>query len=266
LNLKGKVTVVTGGATGIGRAIALKLADRGAAVMIADISAEASAVTATEIEEISGRSATFTLDVTDVEACHRLATATTDMLGPADILINNAGIAGAAGWQKRTHSTEEDWKRTYQVNVIGTVNITTAFRSQMTERRSGRIVNLASIAGREGRPAIPHYSASKAAVISLTQATALELAKFNITVNAICPGLLWTPMWGQVGDRYARDNPAYKGMSAREVFDTMIEERIPMKKEQTPEDIAETVAFFVSEDAKNITGQALNVDGGFFMR
>ena len=266
LNLKGKVAVVTGGATGIGRAIALKLADAGAAVMIADISAEASAGTAKELEEISGRAATFTLDVTDVDACNGLATATSDSLGSADIVVNNAGIAGAAGWQTRAYSTEEDWKRTYEVNVIGTVNVTTAFRPQMTKRRSGRIVNLASIAGREGRPAIPHYSASKAAVINLTQATALELARFNITVNAICPGLLWTPMWGQVGDRYARDNPAYKGMSAREVFDTMIEERIPMKQEQTPEDIADTVAFFVSEDAKNITGQALNVDGGFFMR
>jgi meso-butanediol dehydrogenase/(S,S)-butanediol dehydrogenase/diacetyl reductase len=266
LNLNGKVAVVTGGATGIGRAIALKLADRGAGVMIADVNEEASAVTANEVQEISGQSATFTTDVTNLEACTELAAATVDRLGTADILVNNAGIAGAPDWQTRSHSTEEDWKRTYQVNVIGTVNVTNAFRPQMTERRSGRIVNLASIAGREGRPAIPHYSASKAAVISLTQATALELARFNITVNAICPGLLWTPMWGQVGDRYARDNPAYKGMSAREVFDAMVEERIPMKKEQTPEDIADTVAFFASEDAKNITGQALNVDGGFFMR
>ena len=260
------MAVVTGGATGIGRAIALKLADKGAAVMIADVNAEAAEVTATEIEEISGRSATYTTDVTDVETCQELAAATIGSLGPADILVNNAGIAGAPGWQERSYSTEEDWKRTYQVNVIGMSNVTSAYRSQMTERRAGRIVNIASIAGREGRPSIPHYSASKAAVISLTQATALELARFNITVNAICPGLLWTAMSEQVGDRYALDNPAYKGMSAREVFDTLIEERIPMKKEQTPEDVADTVAFFVSDDAKNITGQALNVDGGFFMR
>ncbi len=260
------MAVVTGGATGIGRAIALKLASRGAAVMIADINIEAAAVTANEVEEISGGAAAFLTDVTDEEKCQEMAAATVDTLGPADILVNNAGIAGAPGWQERSFSTEDDWKRTYHVNVIGMSNVTSAFRPQMTERRSGRIVNLASIAGREGRPAIPHYSASKAAVISLTQATALELARFNITVNAICPGLLWTPMWGQVGDRYARDNPAYKGMSARQVFDTMIEERIPMKKEQTPEDVSDAVAFFVSEGAKNITGQALNVDGGFFMR
>ena len=260
------MAVVTGGATGIGRAIALKLADKGAAVMIADINEEAAAKTAAEVNEISGKSAEFVTDVTDVEACDGLAAATFKELGAADILVNNAGIAGSAGWQTRSHSTEEDWKQTYQVNVIGMSNVTSAFRSQMTKRRSGRIVNLASIAGREGRPSLPHYSASKAAVISLTQSTALELARFNITVNAICPGLLWTPMWEQVGDRYATDIPAYKGMNPREVFDTMIAERIPMQKEQTPEDIADTVAFFVSDDAKNITGQALNVDGGFFMR
>ena len=145
-------------------------------------------------------------------------------------------------------------------------NVTSAFRQQMTKRRTGRIVNLASIAGREGRPTLAHYSASKAAVISLTQSTALELARFNITVNAICPGLLWTPMWEQVDERYANDVPAYKGMSPRQVLDAMIAEKIPMQKEQTPEDIADTVAFFVSDDAKNITGQALNVDGGFYMR
>lgn len=266
MNLNGKVAVVTGGATGIGRAIALKLANLGSAVMIADINAGAAAVTAAEVEEISGRSAMFETNVTDPEACDGLAAEVMGSLGPLDILVNNAGIAGAPGWYERSYSTEEDWKRTYQVNVIGMSNVTSAFRPQMTERRSGRIVNIASIAGREGRPSVPHYSASKAAVISLTQAVALELARFNITVNAICPGLLWTTMWGQVGDRYARDIPAYKGMTARQVFDAMIEERIPMKKEQTPEDVADTVAFFVSDGAKNITGQALNVDGGFFMR
>jgi len=185
----------------------------------------------------------FVTDVTDLEACDGLTEATTELLGTVDILVNNAGIAGSAGWQTRSYTTEEDWKQTYQVNVIGMSNITTAFRSQMTKQRSGRIVNLASIAGREGRPSLPHYSASKAAVISLTQSTALELARFNITVNAICPGLLWTPMWEQVGDRYAHDMPAYEGMNPREVFDTMIAEKIPMQKEQTPEDIADTVAF-----------------------
>lgn len=266
MNLNGQVAVVTGGATGIGRAIALKLAALGVAIMIADINEDSASATVAEIEELSVKSELFVTDVTDLEACAGLAAATVESFGPADILINNAGIAGAPGWYERSYSTEDDWKRTYQVNVIGTSNVTAAFRPQMTERRSGRIVNIASTAGREGRPSLPHYSASKAAEISFTQSTALELARFNITVNAICPGLLWTPMWEQVGSRYAQDVPAYNGMTARQVFDTMIEERIPMQKEQTPEDVAEAVAFFVSDDAKNITGQALNVDGGFYMR
>ena len=266
VNFKGQVAVVTGGATGIGRVIALKLAEKDASVMIADINEDAAAQTADEAREISGNSISFVTDVTDLEACDGLVNATVEELGSADFLINNAGIAGSAGWQTRSHSTEDDWKRTYQVNVIGMTNITSAFRAQMTKRRSGRIVNLASIAGREGRPSLPHYSASKAAVISLTQSTALELARFNITVNAICPGLLWTPMWEQVGDRYANDNPAFKGKEPRQVFDTMVADNIPMKKEHTPEDVADAVAFLVSEDAKNITGQSLNVDGGFFMR
>ena len=266
MNFKGQVAVVTGGATGIGRAIALKLADKGAAVMIADINEEAAIITADEVAEISGSSAHFVTDVTNVAGCEGLAQATIDSVGPADFLVNNAGIAGSPGWQTRSHSTEDDWKLTYQVNVIGMSNVTSAFRQQMTKRRTGRIVNLASIAGREGGPTLAHYSASKAAVISLTQSTALELARFNITVNAICPGLLWTPMWEQVGERYANDVPAYKGMSPRQVLDAIIAEKIPMQKEQTPEDIADTVAFFVSDDAKNITGQALNVDGGFYMR
>jgi meso-butanediol dehydrogenase/(S,S)-butanediol dehydrogenase/diacetyl reductase len=266
VNFKGQVAVVTGGATGIGRVIALKLAEKGASVMIADINEDAAAQTAYEAREISGNSNSFVTDVTDLESCNALVNGTVEELGPADFLINNAGIAGSEGWQTRSHSTEDDWKRTYQVNVMGMTNVTSAFRAQMTKRRSGRIVNLASIAGREGRPSLPHYSASKAAVISLTQSTALELARFNITVNAICPGLLWTPMWEQIGDRYTNANPAFKGMNPRQVFDRMIADNIPMKTEQTPEDVADAVAFLLSEDSKNITGQSLNVDGGFFMR
>ena len=113
MNFKGQVAVVTGGATGIGRAIALKLADKGAAVMIADINEEAAIITADEVAEISGSSAHFVTDVTNVAGCEGLAQATIDSVGPADFLVNNADIAGSPGWQTRSHSTEDDWKRTY---------------------------------------------------------------------------------------------------------------------------------------------------------
>jgi NAD(P)-dependent dehydrogenase (short-subunit alcohol dehydrogenase family) len=136
----------------------------------------------------------------------------------------------------------------------------------MKKARYGKILNLASIAGREGRPSLPHYSATKAAIINYTQALARELATDNINVNAICPGLLWTPMWEQVGNRYARNDPQYAAMEPRAVFEKMIAARIPLGREQTPEDIGDAAVFLCSDEARNVTGQALDVDGGFFMR
>jgi NAD(P)-dependent dehydrogenase (short-subunit alcohol dehydrogenase family) len=140
------------------------------------------------------------------------------------------------------HSRDEDWIMTYEVNVKGVVNATNATVPSMREARSGKIVNIASIAGRQGRPSLPHYSASKSAVINYTQSLANELAAFNVNVNAICPGLLWTPMWDQVGARYAQNNPAYMGLSSREVFTRMIADNIPLGREQTPDDVGDLVA------------------------
>ncbi len=264
--LKDRVAIVTGGATGIGRAIATKMGEGGASIVVADMNADAAQKTAAELTASGIKAAAVATDVTDKAATDRMARTALDRFGRIDILVNNAGIAGAPGWNQRSESTEDDWVKTYQVNVLGTVNAANSVIPHMKAERHGKIVNLSSIAGREGRPSLPHYSASKAAVISYTQSLANELAKFNINVNAICPGLLWTPMWEQVGGRYARDNAAYKGLSPREVFDAMIAERIPNGREQTPEDIGDAAVFLASEDARNITGQALNVDGGFFMR
>ncbi|MSQ08487.1 MAG: SDR family oxidoreductase [Dehalococcoidia bacterium] len=264
--LKDRVAIVTGGATGIGRAIATKMGEGGASIVVADMNADAAQKTAAELTASGIKAAAVATDVTDKAATDRMARTALDRFGRIDILVNNAGIAGAPGWNQRSESTEDDWVKTYQVNVLGTVNAANSVIPHMKAERHGKIVNLSSIAGREGRPSLPHYSASKAAVISYTQSLANELAKFNINVNAICPGLLWTPMWEQVGGRYARDNAAYKGLSPRQVFDAMIAERIPNGREQTPEDIGDAAVFLASEDARNITGQALNVDGGFFMR
>ena len=263
MSLEGRGVVVTGGGRGIGRAVARRLAENGAAVVV-------SARTTDEIESVAeelradGLTAhAVRCDVADEASVAAMAEEAIELLGTVDILVNNAGIARSDP-VKRLQL--EDWNQIMAVNATGTFLCTRAFLPGMLERGWGRVINVASVAGLRGGRYIAAYVASKHAQIGFTKALAAEVASAGITANAICPGLLWTPMWRQVGDRYARDNPAYKGMSAREVFDTMIEERIPMKKEQTPEDIAETVAFFVSEDAKNITGQALNVDGGFFMR
>jgi NAD(P)-dependent dehydrogenase (short-subunit alcohol dehydrogenase family) len=266
LLLQDRVAVVTGGATGIGRAIGLALAGQGAHIVVSDINRDAAEKTAAEIRKLGVKAEPDVTDVTDAAATQKMAQHAAHKLGRVDILINNAGVAGAPGWHTRAESTEEDWRFTYRVNVIGSVNAANAVIPLMKKARYGKILNLASIAGREGRPSLPHYSVTKAAIINYTQALARELAADNINVNAVCPGLLWTPMWEQVGNRYARNDPQYAGMESRAVFAKMIAARIPLGREQTPEDIGDAAVFLCSDDAKNITGQALNVDGGFFMR
>ena len=132
----------------------------------------------------------------------------------------------------------------------------------MQERRCGKIVNIASHAGRGGGSGGGAYGASKAAVIHLTQSYALDLAPYNINVNVVCPGTIWTPMWERIAVRAKRNNPEQQHLTPREIFDAAIAERCPLGREQTPEDIGKAVAFFASDDAINITGQSLNVNGG----
>jgi len=266
VELNGRTAIVTGAAAGIGRAIAIKLAEKGAGVVVADIDAAGAEKTAGDLRAMGVEALATETDVTSAEAAGRTARETLERFGRIDILVNNAGIVGARGWHEHAASREEDWAACYRVNVRGAVIMTGAVVPTMKQARFGKIVNIASIAGREGRPSLAHYAATKAALISYTRTLAAELAPFNLNVNAICPGLLWGPMWEQVGARYARTNPDWHGLSAREVFDRMIAQRIPLGREQTQEDIGEAAAFLASEDARNITGQAINVDGGFFMR
>lgn len=264
--LKDRVAVVTGGATGIGRAIGLVLASDGANVVVSDLNIEQSKLTAAELGDRGVETMAVVSDVTKPWMSLEAASAVNERFGKIDILVNNAGVAGAPGWHEQAESREEDWLAAFEVNVKGIFHMVEAISPFMKKQRYGKIVNIASMAGREGRPSLPHYSASKAAVINYTQSLAIELGPFNVNVNAVCPGLLWTPMWEQVGERYAQREERLSGMSAREVFDQMIEDIIPLGREQTPEDIGNCVAFLVSDDAENISGQAINVDGGAFLR
>ena len=137
----------------------------------------------------------------------------------------------------------------------------------MKRRKYGKIVNIGSIAARQGSPDLPHYSTTKAGVVSWTQSNALQLAPFNVNVNAICPGLLWTPMWESIARRRARSGGQTLepgNFTGREVFEQTVEQLIPMRREQTPEDVGNLAAFLASDLARNITGQAINVDGGRF--
>jgi NAD(P)-dependent dehydrogenase (short-subunit alcohol dehydrogenase family) len=175
--------------------------------------------------------------------------------------VNNAGVVQD---HLGREVTGEDFDRCYQVNLRGIWNVSSAVVPHFRERGGGKIVNIASIAGRRGNSGLAPYSASKAAAISLTQSMAFSLGPHGINVNAVCPGLLWTPMWEKLEGMFRRTaDPTAVG--ERATFDAYIQANCPLRREQTPEDIGHAVVFLVSEQARNITGQTLNVDGGMQM-
>ena len=264
-DLTGRTALVTGAGGGIGRGIALVLARQGADVAVADVNGEAAAAVAREVEAAGRRALAVPMDVTSRASVEQGVEAVLARWERLDVLVNNAGVMAAPGWEGAPQEREEDWDLAYQVNVRGVAYCCRAVQPHMVARRAGRIVNIASIAGRRGRPPMPHYSASKAAVINFTQALALELAPHGINVNAVCPGLLWTDMWRRIAERFRRQDPSLAGLEPREVFLRSVAERVPLGQEQTPEDIGKAVAFLASDDARCITGQAVHVDGGAIM-
>ena len=264
MDLNDRVAIVTGAGRGIGRAIAEKMAAYGASVVVADLDSENAAIAASEIREArSGIEVESTdVDVTDQDSVARMASWTADRFGKIDILVNNAGIIGAQGWEQRDRPDESDWDQIYSVNVKGVANATDIVAGYMKPNNYGKIVNIASGAGRQGSPGNPPYNVSKAGVISLTQAYALEFAPFNINVNAICPGLLWTPMWDRIATRNIKMDDELSGLTPRRAFEKVVANRIPLGREQTPEDIGNLAVFLASDLALNITGQSINVNGG----
>lgn len=262
MDVTGKVAIVTGGGRGIGRGIALALARNGADVVVAEIMDENGRKTAGEIEGLGRRSRAIVADVTDQDSVDGLVREALVYFGHIDILVNNAGIIGAPGWEQRERTNEEDWDLVYEVNVKGVARVTDAVAPHMKERQYGKIVNIASVAARQGNPSNPPYNVSKAGVVSLTQAHALELAPHNINVNAICPGLIWTPMWERIASRPTMAPDRAPGQSIREVFEGSVKGRVPLGREQTPDDIGNVATFLASDAARAVTGQAVNVDGG----
>ena len=265
MDVTGKVALVTGGGRGIGRGIALALAENGGDVAVADINDRDAERVAAEAEEMGRSSTACHVDVTDQGSVEQMARAVVERFGRIDILVNNAGVVAAAGWESRETVTQEDWDVIFAVNVEGVARVTEVVSRHMKERRYGKIVNIASVAGRQGTLTSLPYGASKAGVINLTQATALNLAPFDINVNAICPGLLWTPMWQRIGARFGLVEKEVEGLEPREVFDHYVKARTPLGREQTPSDIGNLATFLASDYARNITGQAINVNGGSHM-
>ena len=254
MRLQGKVALITGGARGIGRAIAAAYVAEGARVAVADRLAHEAEETAAAL----GDSAmAVTMDVTDVASIAAGVAAVEAAWGGIDVLVNNAGIFNMASIDK---ITVEDYRRQYDVNVGGTIFAVQAVVPGMKRRGGGVIVNFASQAGRRGEPNITIYCSTKAAVISVTQSLALELAKDNIRVNAIAPGVIDTPMWDVVDAQFAQYEGKAKGQKKREVGLA-----VPMGRMGVPEDIAGPAVFLASDDARYVTAQTLNVDGGNWM-
>ncbi len=252
--LKGKRALVTGGAAGIGRAIALELAREGCDIALIDIDGPAAEATAAEIRALGREASAAAGDVSSAESVRSAVARLADNGAPIDILINNAGIARLGSLLT---IPEKDWHDTFAVNVDGTFNVTRAVVPGMVARRRGAVVNLASWLGRRGHPAFAAYAATKFAVIGMTQSLAPEVAPFGVRVNAVCPGLIvGTPM------REALDAVAAgAGLPPSEER----AKAIPIGRAGTPEDVAKVVAFLASDAAAYVTGAAYDVTGAMWM-
>jgi NAD(P)-dependent dehydrogenase (short-subunit alcohol dehydrogenase family) len=265
MDLTGKAALVTGAGGGIGAGVAMALAEHGADVAAADVRMDAAQGVATEIAGTGRTGIAVSLDVTSGDSIARAVDEVLAKLGKIDILVNNAGVFGGPGWVGREAHTGEDWDWTHAVNLKGVSLMTDAVTPHMIERRTGKIINVASVGGRRGDPLNPPYMASKAGAISLTQSQAMALAQHNINVNAICPGFVWTGMARDIEVHAEMTMPEMKGLSPREVYDRLVAAKIPLGRDQSPEDMGRLAVFLASEYSRNITGQAINVDGGTFM-
>jgi 3-hydroxybutyrate dehydrogenase len=259
MKLQNKIALITGGGRGIGRAIALEFAREGASVAVA---ARTEAQVQEVAQEIGDRFHTnalaVTCDVSDSASVNEMVASVTKTLGRGpDILVNNAGIGESAILIK---TDDELWQRLLAVNLSGTFYCTRAVLPEMIQRGWGRIINIASIAGKIGGPYISAYSASKHGVLGLTRSAALEVAKNGVTVNAICPGYVDTEMVSHAIENITRRT----GLSEDEAR-SGLEGMSPQNRLVTSEEVAALALLLASDDGRGITGQAINVDGGTVM-
>lgn len=257
-NFKDKTVFVTGAGGGIGKAIALTFAKKGAYVALVDVKKEYVTKVAEEIKAIGGKALALAVDVTDYASVKSAVNETVNAFGSLDVAVNNAGVVGIGSIEE---IDEQEWDRVLSVNAKGVFICTKAVLEVMKPQKSGAIINTASIAGKMGMAHLSHYVASKFAVIGFTNSIAKEVAETGITVNAICPGIIGTGMWrgeGGIADRWKQ-----VGETESESWERNKKTLIPQGVDQSAEDIADAVLFIAS--APHITGQAIAVDGGMTM-
>jgi len=251
MQLSGKLTVITGAATGIGRATSLLFAREGAAVAIGDINEEGGRQTVADIEAAGGRASFVGCNVTEAADVEALMCAAAEAMGGIDIIVNNAGAQRSG---RVTEFAVEEWDLLMRVNPRSCFLGVKYGVPYLRQRGGGVIVNVASLAGVKGGPGMTAYSASKGAIVAFTKALAPELAPEGIRVNAMCPGWIDTPF----------NQPAIDFMGGREAQDQVVQQIVPMGRQGTPEEIAAGMLFLASDASSYMTGQALIIDGGVF--
>ena len=265
LNLAGQTAVITGGASGIGRATAESFATEGCAVAIWD-SAESAATTAAQIATAGG--APVIACRTDITCRNQIAAAlktTQEALGPVDHLVHAAAIGSGRYGFPFLNLDVADWDRVIEVNILGMTRIAHAVSPGMIDRQQGTLTFIASVAGQIGSPTDPPYSASKAANINFAQCMARDLAPYGVRVNTVCPGMVQTPLNQSVWQAWYDQQPEAERLDYETWADQKIRQVVPLGRWQQPSDIASMVVFLASECASQVTGQTINVDGGFVM-
>ena len=281
MRLKDKTAVVTGGSSGLGEGICNCLAREGADIIIGDIQEDLAKTVSQNISKTGVKCIATKTNVKNSEDCKALMEKAVSEFDRIDFLICCAGggkdyeapeptaeeIEGA-NYDAIENLPEEIFDHIVDLNFKGVFLSNQAVAPYFKKQKSGRIINISSVAGRVGVNAgagMMTYSAAKAAVILMTQSIAHEMALYHVNVNSVCPGIIWTPSWQENATRMAETNPAFKGMTPEQVFMLVVKHEIPFGTPQTPEDIGNMVVFLCSDEAREITGQAFNVDGGMRM-
>lgn len=259
MKLLGRTALVTGGGSGIGEAIVHAFAQQGANVAMADIDRASVERCATAISSYPGRHLPLVVDCGDVPSIDKMVSEATSTYGSIDILVNSAGITNPAGI---FDVTEDQWDRINRLNAKGTFFCVQRVAKEMVcQDHGGRIINIASISGRGyAGSSNPAYAASKGAVIALTRVAAHQLAGHNVNVNSICPGYTLTTMFTEAASEWAN----VQGITGDELLG-QIAERVPLKRINSPQDVAMMALFLAGDESRNITGQSFNVDGGLVM-
>ena len=266
MKIEGKVAIVAGAGLGIGEGIVYCLAKEGADVAVVDINRGAATNVADKVKASGRKALVVEANLLDSKDVKRIVQETLDALGKIDILVN---VIGGHSRSMRArmemgfvNEQDVEWDENYELNLKSQIMMCRAVAPHFIEQKSGKIINIASQAGKRIGMRVGSYGTMKAALIHFTKSLAMELAEHNINVNAICPGELFTPLRDGLSAKFAQLHPEAEKMTEREFFEKFALPRMPLGREQTPEDIGLSVVFLASEDGRNITGQALNVDGG----